>query len=139
MKKLLFGTLFASMAFGANMASAQNYPGSVVGNWSVLGNQSPGTLNITSQGSSGNCRPITGFIYGNNPIQGFYCPVTGRIQFLRKFPPSNVVGQVWTGNLSNVGSLLHMGGAVSSPVAVPFGEFNFQAQFPMITSPTPSN
>ncbi len=51
MKKLLFSVLFASMGFGANTAMADGWPLSVLGSWSVLANQSAGTLSITSQGS----------------------------------------------------------------------------------------
>jgi hypothetical protein len=87
MKKLLFGVLFASMGFGANIAMADGWPVSVVGTWSVLANQSAGTLSITSQGATGNCRSITGTILGK-PIVGFYCPFSGHplpAQFWRNY------------------------------------------------------
>ena len=123
MKKLLFGVLFASMGFGANIAMADGWPVSVVGNWSVLANQSAGTLSITSQGATGNCRSITGTILGN-PIVGFYCPFSGRIHFLRNSGATTF--QDYTGNLSQVGTVLHMGGIFASDLNT-FGEYNFSA------------
>ena len=100
MKRLLVGMLFAPMAFGANVALADGWPTSVAGNWDIVGNHSPGTLNITSQGNAGDCQPIGGTIY-NDSIHGFYCPHSGRIHFIR----SNGGGafEVFSGNLSQVG------------------------------------
>jgi hypothetical protein len=126
MRKLLFGILFMSVAFGSNMALAAGWPTSVVGTWSVLGNQSPGLLQITFEFNTGGCGPISGTIYGNN-IQGFYCPSSGRIHFLRKLSGTNVTFQAWTGNLSQVGPTLHMGGVFSDVLDSPLGEYNFQA------------
>ncbi len=129
------GMLFTSVAFGSNIALADGWPASVAGTWSVLGNQSSGLLVITSQGGTGNCRPIAGTIYGNS-IQGFYCPFSGRIHFLRKLPGTNTTFQVWAGNLSQLGTPLHTGGVFSSDLDT-FGEYNWQASFPVIiTSPT---
>jgi hypothetical protein len=130
MRKLLFGVLFASMAFGANSASADGWPSSVVGAWDVLGNHFPGTLNITSQANTGQCRGITGTIYGQS-IQGFYCPSSGRIHFLRKLPGTNTTFQVWAGNLSQAATgcmacVNLMGGVFSSDLDG-FGEYNWEA------------
>lgn len=123
MKKLLFGMLFAPMAFGTNIALADGWPVSVLGNWSVLANQSPGILSITSQGAVGNCRAITGTIFGGNPIAGFYCPFSGRIHFLRN--SAGATFQDYTGNVSQTGLTLHMGGTFASDLGS-FGEYSFQ-------------
>jgi hypothetical protein len=114
----------------ATAASADGWPPSVVGSWSVLGNQSLGTLSITSQAPSGQCRKILGTIYGN-PIEGFYCPFSGRIHFVRKDNVTNDTSQAWTGNLSQAiaGQPLRMGGVFSSvgPGGGSLGEYNFHA------------
>jgi len=123
MKKLLFGVLFASMGFGANTAMADGWPLSVLGSWNVLANHSTGTLSITSQGTTGNCQPIAGTIFGN-PIVGFYCSYSGRIHFLRNSGPTTF--QDYTGNLSQTGSPLYMGGTFASDSGNG-GEYNFGA------------
>ena len=121
MKKLLFGVLFASMGFGATTAMADGWPLSVLGNWSVLANQSSGTLSITSQGS-GLCQSISGTIFGNT-IVGFYCPYSGRIHFLRNSGATTF--QDYTANVSMTGATLHMGGTFASDLGA-FGEYSFQ-------------
>jgi hypothetical protein len=129
MKKHTLAAVFGMLALGANVAMADGWPGSVVGNWSVLGNQSPGTLSIASQASTGLCRAISGTIYGN-PIQGFYCPYSGRIHFVRKSAQTNDTYQVWTGNLSQAGTVNRMGGtftSVNATLGGSLGEYNFQA------------
>jgi len=60
MKKLLFGILFAPMAFGSNIASADPWPANVVGTWNVQANQSSLIMRILSQGATGNCQAISG-------------------------------------------------------------------------------
>ena len=109
-------------------AAADGSPSSVVGSWSILSNFAPGTLNISSQSNSGQCQFITGTVYGD-PMQGFYCVNSGRIQFVRKRPDNNDTIQIWTGNLSQAGSTLHMGGTFSvvDPAGGSFGEYNFNA------------
>ena len=122
MKKLVFGTLFASLAFGTNIALADGWPLSVLGRWSVLANSVSGTLAITSQGA-GDCQPIAGTIFGN-PIKGFYCPHSGRIHFLRN-ASNGITIQDYTANLSQAAVLpLHMGGTFASDLGA-FGEYNF--------------
>jgi hypothetical protein len=123
MKKLFFGMLFTSMAFATNIALADGWPLSVLGSWSVLANQSSGTLSITSQGT-GNCQKITGTIFGNAMV-GFYCPFSGRIHFLRN-NSSGITIQDYTANLSQNVSPLRMGGTFASDLGA-FGEYNFQA------------
>src|ERR1700745_1865677 len=108
MRKLLFGMLFAPMALGSNIALADGWPASVVGFWDLFGSQSRTTLQITSQGSTGDCRPIAGQCLVPHPsqnrgVQGFYCPHSGRIHFLLKLPGTNTTFQVFAGNLSMTG------------------------------------
>jgi hypothetical protein len=124
MKKLLFGMIFAPLAFGTNTAMADGWPLSVLGNWSVIANFVSGTLSITFQDTIGNCRKITGTIFGD-PIVGFYCPFSSRIHFLRNKGGTTI--QDYTANLSQAAVLpLHMGGTFGSDLGS-FGEYNFQA------------
>jgi predicted secreted Zn-dependent protease len=121
----------AFAALVAPLAHADSYPASVVGNWSVTGNLSVGTLSITSQGAptTGKCPAIAGTIYGAT-LQGFYCPGSGRIHFVRKLA-NNATIQAWTGQLSDSGPVLRMGGVFSSVDVFHggnLGEYNFQAQ-----------
>ena len=129
MKKLLLGTLIALSAGSANIAMADGWPISVLGNWSIIGNQSIGALSIATQAAFGNCRRITGTVFAD-PIEGFYCPFSGRIQFVRKVPANNDTKQVWTGNVSQDGAVDRMGGTFTSvSVALgggSLGEYNFQ-------------
>lgn len=63
MKKVILGTLLAMSTLFANSVMADGWPLSVVGNWSIIGNQHIGTLSITTQAAIGNCRRITGVVY----------------------------------------------------------------------------
>jgi len=122
---LVFGTF---LTLHAQIAAADGWPGSVVGNWSVIGNQSPGVLSITFQDAAGLCRRITGTIYGD-PLEGFYCPFSGRIHFVRKSAATNDTSQAWTGNLSQAADVLRIGGTFTSVNASggSLGEYNFSA------------
>lgn len=114
---------FGSLLWGG-AAYADGWPTSVAGNWSVVANQSSGTLTITQPTSNLNCRPISGSIF-SNPIQGFYCPSSGRIVFVRK-TSSGVTTQYYQGNLSQTGSTLRIGGSFSS-LSDSYGEYSFYA------------
>lgn len=122
-KKL--STTLAAFALVAlsQIASADGWPASVVGNWNVRANNSVGILSITSQGLVGQCRPISGAIFGN-PIQGFYCPASGRIHFLRKIAATNDTIQDYTANLSQDSGIDYMGGTFASDGGA-YGEYNF--------------
>ncbi len=107
----------------------------VTGVWSIIGNQSSGSL-ILGQGIGGVCKPISGTIYpgsSNHPVRGYYCPSTGRIAFARK-NSQGVVIQTWVGNVSDVviGLPNRMGGtfhALDTPAgAGVLGEYHFQGQ-----------
>lgn len=111
------------------LAHADTYPTSIVGQWALMGNQYAGTLNITAQAATGKCRAITGTVYGEN-IQGFYCPASGRFQFLRKLS-NGATFQVWSGQLSDRAPVLRMGGTFSSvdgTVGGALGYYNFHAE-----------
>jgi len=132
MKKLNLALCLATItAFAAPLAHADTWPESVEGSWAVTANRTNGTLNITSQGapSTGRCPAIGGTIYGD-AIQGFYCPGSGRIHFVRKLT-NNTTIQAYTAQLSDAGTVLRMGGTHTS-VDVFFGgnlgEYNFQAR-----------
>jgi hypothetical protein len=73
MKTLLFGISLASIAFGTNLALADGWPTRVTGVWNVQDNQSTGNLDITFQGTTGLCQPISGTFLGD-AMHGFYCP-----------------------------------------------------------------
>ena len=67
----------------ASLTRADGWPTNVVGNWNFTGNTTSGTLAITTQGTTGNCRSITGTMFGADSIKGFYCIYSGRISFAR--------------------------------------------------------
>lgn len=125
-------SLGATLSAGSAMAA---WPPSVVGSWTAFGNQSPLALTITAQGGVGDCRAIVGTLADtvaggqSNSIQGFYCPRSGRIQFLRKTTATNDTFQVYTGNVSMVGTTLRIGGVFAEDNQVgAMGEYNFWAQ-----------
>lgn len=125
-KVFVLGTLFSAVsAFAAP-------PINIVGNWSILGNQTFGQLIVTAQGAAGTCRAIVGSVYAN-PMQGIYCPATGRIQFLRKNPANGDTFQVFTGNVGDfiAGLPMRMAGTFTSQntaIGGTLGEYNFSAQ-----------
>jgi len=114
---------FEKMTFKARMATfvgtiglvwgsiaAAAPPASVTGYWSIIGNQSAGTLYLSQGYATSTCKPINGKIYTNDIVLGYYCPPTGRIAFYRK--NSVGVSQAWVGNVSEVvtGQPQRMGG-----------------------------
>jgi hypothetical protein len=129
----------ASVLLSSGVAMADGWPASVTGNWAVLGNQSAGGLNITQfAGAAGSqCKPIRGTIYGVDGIEGFYCPGSGRIAFMRYNGNTTNPKQHWIGNLSQAvaGQPLRMGGTftatdhnnVFGTSGGSLGEYNFHA------------
>jgi hypothetical protein len=120
-------------------AFADGWPASVTGTWNVVGNQSVGTLVLTQYvGAVGaQCKPIRGTIYGVDAVEGFYCPGSGRISFLRYSGATVTPKQHWSGNLSQLvaGQPLRIGGLfatfdhnnVSGTLGGSLGEYNFSA------------
>jgi hypothetical protein len=97
-------------------------------------------FNIASQGTAGACRRIVGTLVntnntGQSDIEGFYCPPTGRISFLREDPRTRRTYQVFTGNLSVPGGASStggstgtcMGGVFSQEIPSVLGEYDFFA------------
>ena len=104
-------------------------PASVVGSWATIANQTFITLQITSQGGPAPCRNIAGTL-GGLSVQGFYCPSTGRISFLRKDPGTNDTVQVYTGNVASDGATDRMAGTFVHQTNPDAGEYNFSATRP---------
>jgi hypothetical protein len=120
-------------------AWADGWPSSVAGTWTVIGNQSSGSLVISQYaGAAGSqCKPIRGTIYGVDAIEGFYCPQSGRIVFNRYLGTTTTPKQNWSGNLSVFvqGQPLRIGGLFASvrhnntsgTLGGSLGEYNFSA------------
>jgi hypothetical protein len=118
--------------FGIAISSGATWaqrPASVVGNWSTVANQTLITLQIVSQGATGPCRDIAGAL-GGSGIEGFYCPSTGRVSFLRKNSANNDTFQVYTGNVGTRGSVDRMAGTFVQATNPGAGEYNFSATRP---------
>jgi len=137
MKTLLSAIAVAALAVAiANgPASAANRPTSVVGKWAVIANQSNDiTLTIVSQGTAGACKQIEGTMvdpaFGSNDnIEGFYCPTTGRISFLRRTGTTVNTYQVYSGNVSQINSPQYVGGTFSLERSAALGEYEWFGTF----------
>ena len=124
----------------ASVAQADGWPTSAAGTYDVVGNQSTGKLVIIqNDGATGSqCKPITGTIYDDDSIEGFYCPGSGRIAFVRKQGLSAMAAarQFWSGNLSQSGATRRIGGTfystphngVSGTDGGSLGEYSFSAE-----------
>jgi hypothetical protein len=129
MKKLL--VVFLIVATISTLSFAANWPPTIVGTWQGVANQTEVKLIITSQGTVGECKAITGTLSnlpsgGESNIQGFYCPVSGRLTFARKDVHSNGTFQFYTGNLDDVGPELQMAGTFAEVSFVGhLGEYGF--------------
>jgi hypothetical protein len=124
-KTLAILAVAASLAGGAAQA-AQQWPASIVGNWSAISNQTPITVAITHQGGGNTCKQITGTI-GDDTLLGYYCPNSGRFNFLRSNTPSGTF-QAYSGNLSETvfGNVV-MTGTFVDYIDNPQGEFSYIA------------
>lgn len=123
----------AALASGAASAAPPANLGGTV--WTIQINRDVNQLEITSQGGPGapgsaTCRFING-TFGVANIRGWYCPSTGRIQFVHKNAGSGNAERVFTGNLSDdvPGQRLYMGGTMTVLDAAfgDLGEYNFSA------------
>lgn len=112
------GTILAALAAVATMGSAraaQQWPASLAGFVGVgQSNETSLTIRIKTQAAAGTCKTITGTMVDLNStridtIDGFYCPGSGRISFLRILPGKSAGFQAYLGNVSE---------AVSGNVAV---------------------
>jgi hypothetical protein len=129
----------AVVAMGLSLAAGgahagQLWPSSVVGTWHAVADQSSLTITISSQAATGKCRQIAGTIVDNtgggatSNLLGFYCPTSGRFHFVRNDAASRVTYQDYSGNVSDNGRRLYMGGIfaeVFTPANV--GEYSFLA------------
>jgi hypothetical protein len=132
-KAIAFVLVAAALAQPGLAAAAP--PESVVGTWLMQNNQAEEQLVVTNQGGPGSpagetCRQIDGTL-GVAPMQGFYCPDTGRIHMLHKNVSTKAVVRVFTGNLSDslTGHPDRMAGTMTvvNIAFGPFGEFSFSA------------
>ncbi len=103
----LAGLAVLTMATAADAA----HPASVAGRWNATANQTLGALTIVQPVSAATCKPISGTIF-TNPIQGYYCPATGRIVFVRR--TGSVVQtpiQLYEGHVSHDAVIDRIGGS----------------------------
>jgi hypothetical protein len=125
-------------AFGATAvlwvgAANAAHPASVAGTWRAVGNQTLGNLEIVQAASAAVCKPIRGAIFvAATTIEGYYCPVTGRIVFARR-TAGGVPFQLYQGHVSRDGAVDRMGGtfqiwnASGGGLANEGVDFNFSA------------
>jgi hypothetical protein len=126
----LIVAVFAVGFLSGSAMAGENWPASIVGTWDAVANQSDLTITISNQASSGRCRAISGTIVdpvnGTSDLVGFYCPTTGRFNFARNNPISGLTFQDYSGNVSDIGSRLYMGGVFAQVVQL-VGEYSFFA------------
>ena len=126
MKRILAILAVATAPLGGGAAqAAQQWPASIVGTWSATADLSVGQFTITSQSGGATCNQITGTI-GSDTLLGFYCPGSGRFNFLRS--NGGETYQAYSGNLTEtvLGAPV-MGGTFVDFVDNPMGEFSFFA------------
>ena len=130
---LAVAAMSLSLAAGGAHAG-QLWPSSVVGTWHAVADQSSLTITISSQAATGKCRQIAGTIVDNtgggakSNLLGFYCPTSGRFHFVRNDPASRVTYQDYSGNVSDNGRRLYMGGIFAEVfTAAVVGEYSFMA------------
>jgi len=128
MKKFLALVIVAACSV---LAVAANWPPSIIGTLQGTANQSTVKLVITSQGTTGDCKAINGTLSnlpsgGASNIQGFYCPQTGRVSFVRKDVKTNDTFQSYSANVSDVGTELRLAGTFAElNMADHLGEYGF--------------
>jgi hypothetical protein len=123
--------LVLAMVAGFSVFAVASRPSSIVGTWRGVADQTTVSLVITTQGTTGTCKQITGTLNnvsggGESNIQGFYCPGTGRVSFVRKDVGNNETFQSYSGNVSDTGTTLRMAGVFAELSEVrQLGEYNF--------------
>jgi hypothetical protein len=104
--------------------------------WTLQANLEAEQLVITTQGGPGapgatNCRTIRGEVRGIAPVNGLYCPASGRIILVHKNVTTDVPVRLFSGYVSDqvTGQLLHMAGTMTvlNPAFGDLGEYNFSA------------
>ncbi len=92
----------AGLLLAAGAASAQSFPAAIIGQWTIRANNTqPFTFSVQAQSSDTPCAQITG-LFGapNDPIIGYYCPLTGVVSFLRNSAQTGATYQVFSGQVS---------------------------------------
>lgn len=103
-------TLVALTTLGTAGTANAASPLNIAGNWSATGNQTLGNLSIFQAASAAVCKPISGSIFGGTShIEGFYCPVTGRIVFARS-TSGGIPFQLYEGYVARDGVVDRIGG-----------------------------
>ncbi len=132
MIKYLAAAAIVSFAAGAAQA-ASPWPASVVGTWNGGANEDSVTITIAAQSKVGECRQISGTLVdntvgGTSDILGFYCPNSGRVAFRRSATGTTAAFQNYTGNASQKGKRVYLGGVFSENATPAFvGEYAFYA------------
>jgi hypothetical protein len=115
-------------------ASAHSpWPASIVGTWTGNANTSGVTLTITSQIAGSACQTIIG-TFGNtgssskDNINGYYCPGSGTVEFMRLAPGSVAPYQVYSGSMASANPVTNrMAGTFSEYAALGnLGQYPFQ-------------
>ena len=123
-RNLALAALALACAAGPALAA---FPKSVVGTWNMVANQTELILVISTQGATGVCRLITGTLTpAATNIQGFYCPSSGIISFLRKDPVNNDTFQVFKGNAHITTATDRLSGAFDH-ISLPYGQYGWYA------------
>jgi hypothetical protein len=125
-------SLVLAVVAAFSVLAVASRPSSIVGTWQGVANQTAVVLVITTQGTTtAACKPIAGTLHnlpsgGQSNIQGFYCPQTGRVGFLRKDPTTNDTFQSYSANVGDTGTTLRMAGIFAEFNLVGhLGEYNF--------------
>ena len=110
----IFVTSLACLPLLFAEAAKAAHPPSIAGVWNAIGNTAGGALAINQFASAAVCKPITGSMFGvANAVQGYYCPVTGRIVFARRALIGGVLTpiQFYEGHVSRDGVIDRMSGS----------------------------
>jgi hypothetical protein len=137
MKKFLSLLSASSIAtlITTGAALAQTYPANVLGTWSIRANDTQVfTFTVSGESSDAPCAYINGVMGApNDPIEGYYCPATGQVSFLRNSVSGGGTYQVYTGQLSWAGNSdieTQMTGSFTNYGGTNTGAFAFAAALP---------
>jgi len=137
MKKFLSLLSASSIAtlITTGAALAQTYQANVLGTWSIRANDTQVfTFTVSGESSDAPCAYINGVMGApNDPIEGYYCPATGQVSFLRNSVSGGGTYQVYTGQLSWAGNSdieTQMTGSFTNYGGTNTGAFAFTAALP---------